>query len=153
MMTIPLIYVGNGTPGSTSQSDFAVPLTLLKFDREDESLADYIGVQYLYKAGYEPECFISFLRKTWPTSGKPNSDAFSLFPPIEQRVKILDKEINEILPRRDAAITDSREFALFREHLARLVPPKKVIVPPTIIRSDPQPSPIDATPSPSPSPR
>jgi predicted Zn-dependent protease len=59
-MAVPGIFGGPDGPTAiaTSGSDLSVPLTLLKFSREDESAADYFGVQYLYKSGYSPECLI-----------------------------------------------------------------------------------------------
>jgi predicted Zn-dependent protease len=66
-MTIPVIFAGQDAPGNnTSDSGLAGPLTFLKFRRDDELDADYFGVQYLYKAGYDAECFIRFIQAVWP---------------------------------------------------------------------------------------
>jgi predicted Zn-dependent protease len=43
--------------------NFAIPLTFLKFSRADEAEADYLGLQYMYKAGYDPNSFVSFFEK------------------------------------------------------------------------------------------
>ena len=43
--------------------NFAIPLTFLKFSRGDEAEADYLGLQYMYKAGYDPNSFVSFFEK------------------------------------------------------------------------------------------
>ena len=43
--------------------NFAIPLTFLKFSRDDEAEADYLGLQYMYKAGYDPNSFVSFFEK------------------------------------------------------------------------------------------
>lgn len=124
-MTVPVIFVGPGGPigNNTSNEDISVPLTFLKFSREDESAADYFGIQYLYKSGYSPECFISFVQKVWPSA--PASKAFSSFPPLPERLKALRKEIQEILPKQTAAIANTEQFAGFREHLLTLAPPPK----------------------------
>src|SRR5579859_3194714 len=43
--------------------NFAIPLTFLKFSRADEAEADYLGLQYMYKAGYDPNAFVAFFEK------------------------------------------------------------------------------------------
>lgn len=140
IMAVPVISAGqDGVPANTTNPDAAVPLMLLKFRREDESAADYFGVQYLYKSGYDPECFIAFIQKAWPlTPGKTTPKAFSPFPPLSERVKALKREIGEILPLRNGAITNTDEFAGFREHLVSLAPPKPLLSRPTLVRSAPQ---------------
>lgn len=141
MMTIPLIFVGpaGATGNSTTDADLSVPLTLLKFRREDESAADYFGIQYLYKSGYSPECFISFIQKVWPPKQPPEAKAFSTFPPLPERLEALRTEIQEILPKQSAAVTDSNSFATFREHLLTLpAPPKPLPTKPTLLRPEPQ---------------
>lgn len=125
VMTIPVIFVGPDGPtgNSTSNEDISVSLTFLESSREDESAADYFGIQYLYKSGYSPECFISFIQKVWPST--PPSKAFSSFPPLPERLEALRKEIQEILPKQSAAVTNTEDFSTFREHLLTLAPPPK----------------------------
>ncbi len=43
--------------------NFAVPLAFLRFSRKDEAQADYLGLEYMYKAGYDPNAFVSFFEK------------------------------------------------------------------------------------------
>jgi len=139
--TIPLIFTGqDGVGANSTNPDVTVPLTFMKFRREDESAADYSGIQYLYKSGYDPECFIAFIQKAWPpTSGtSATAKAFSPFPPLSERVKALEQEIGEVLPKRNGAITDTYEFAAFRKHLVSLTPLKPLPPRPTLVRSDTQ---------------
>ena len=121
MMTVPLLFGANNTSGQ----DFSVPLTMIKFRRDDESAADYFGIQYLYKSGYAPECFISFVQKVWPPQAQPTAKAFSPFPLLPERLETLRKEIREILPKQNSAVTNTDTFLPFREHLLSLVPPRK----------------------------
>lgn len=137
-MTIPGILDGP-IASSTSDKDLSIPLTFLKFSRDDESAADYFGVQYLYKSGYSPECFISFIQRVWPPQAQRISKAFSPFPPLPERLEALRREIQEILPKQSTAITNSEGFATFRDHLLTLAsPPKPLPKKPTLLRPDPQ---------------
>lgn len=134
-MTVPVIFGAD----STSGRDFSVPLTLIKFSRDDESAADYFGVQYLYKSGYAPECFISFVQKVWPPQAQPTMKAFSPFPLFPERLEALRREISEILPKQNSAVTNTKNFLAFREHLLSLAPPPKATPKtPTPVRPDAQ---------------
>jgi predicted Zn-dependent protease len=126
-MSVPVIVGNSDGPvvSSTSEKDLTAPLTILKFSRDDESAADYFGVQYLYKSGYSPECFISFIQKVWPPHAQPTARAFSPFPPLSERLEAIRTEIQEILPKQSIAITNGERFATFREHLLTLGPPPK----------------------------
>jgi beta-barrel assembly-enhancing protease len=140
MMTVPVIFEGSDRPtGNSTSEGLPVPLTVLRYGRADESAADYFGIQYLYKSGYSPECFISFIEKVWPPKTPPVSQALSAFPPLPERLKALRTEIQEILPTQTMAITNTEGFARFREHLLTLTPPPKPSPKtPTLLRPDPQ---------------
>lgn len=141
LTAVPAVFVGPGVVSNgTADSALGVPITALHFRREDESAADYFGVQYLYKSGYAPECFISFVQKAWPPSTRVTIDAFSLFPPLPERLKALQAEMKELLPKQSGAVTDTEEFESFRKHLVGLPPPKPSPTKPILIRSDSQES-------------
>ena len=136
-MSIPVMGSDGLIANSTSEANLSMPLTLLKFTRKDELAADYLGIQYLYKSGYSPECFLTFIRKVWPPQGQPTSKAFSPFPPLQRRLEALGAEINEILPSQSAAVTNTQDFSAFREHLLTLAPlPKRLPGKPTLLRPD-----------------
>jgi predicted Zn-dependent protease len=137
LASVPPIF-STGLPSGTSDRDLAAPLTMLHFRRKDESAADYFGVQYLYKSGYAPECFISFIQKAWPSQTRATAKAFSPFPLLPERLEALRKEIDEILPKQGSAITNTEDFAAFREHLLGLAPPKPLPKEPTLFRYEPQ---------------
>lgn len=111
---------------STSDAGLAIPLMLLKMRRDDELDADYFGVQYLYKAGYDTECFTRFIQTMWPASsaaGNPPAKSFSSFPPLSERLDALRKEGADILPKQDGAVTSTPEFANFQGYLRSLPGP------------------------------
>jgi predicted Zn-dependent protease len=113
LATVPLIL----TPVGWSST---IPLTELKMRRQDELDADYFGVQYLYKAGYDPRCFTDFIERIWGTSSataKNVPKVLSTFPPLDERLAALQNEISNILPSRDGAIVSTAEFDAFKERL------------------------------------
>jgi predicted Zn-dependent protease len=113
--TIPMVYVGSSVPPN-STSGAAIPLTMLSLRRRYEFDADYFGVQYAYKAGYNTESFSHFVQRMWPTS-RASVRAFSPFPPTLDRLNALHKEITDLLPKRDGEIVSTPEFEKFKERL------------------------------------
>jgi predicted Zn-dependent protease len=97
-----------------------VPLTLLKFSRSAESEADYLGLQYMYKAGYDPNAFITFFeRVASETSPGKFATMFSSHPPTRNRMKAIQREIETILPPRDQYIETTSEFDVIKSRLLR----------------------------------
>jgi predicted Zn-dependent protease len=123
LAAVPFILLGPGGwagYGNFEGANLSIPLTSLKCRRDAERAADFFGLQYLYKAGYDPESYIRFLGRGWPqTPGGKDSlpKAFRPFPPVPERVENMKKEIAKILPPRDGAIVSSPEFQEVKEHL------------------------------------
>jgi predicted Zn-dependent protease len=62
--SIPLIFVGGGIGyAARSAAGLGLPLTFLKFSRGFEEEADYLGLQYMFKTGYDPQSFMAFFEK------------------------------------------------------------------------------------------
>jgi len=130
MGSIPLIFVG-GMAGYAAYeaASVAIPVTFMKFSRTFEAQADYLGVQYLYKSGYDPESFIAFFEKIEAKEKrKPGviAKAFEDHPPTEDRIKRSQEEIARILPPRDEYILDTAEFHQVKARLATLENRKKL---------------------------
>ena len=122
--TIPLIFVGGGLGYALqSAASLALPLTFLKFTRGFEAEADYLGLQYMYATGYDPQAFIGFFEKVQAKEKKkPGSlaKAFSTHPQTPDRIEKSQEEIAKILPARDQYIDDTSEFQVVKARLAAL---------------------------------
>lgn len=108
-------------PGRGGPPNSPVPLIELEAKRGAELDADYFGVQYLYKSGYDPQCFLDFLQRIWGP-GKPAPGPFSDDPPLAKRLQALQREIKEILPNRDGAVISTPEFQEFKDRLQATKP-------------------------------
>ena len=122
--TIPLIFIGGWTGyGIYEAAGLALPITFLHFSREFEAQADYLGVQYMYRAGYDPQAFISFFEKVQALEKrKPGlvSKAFSDHPQTPDRISHSQEEIARILPARDEYTVTTSEFDDIKARLARI---------------------------------
>ena len=124
--TIPLIMLTGYTwtgYGIYEAAQLAVPMTFLMFSREFEAQADYLGVQYMYRAGYDPQAFISFFEKIQALEKrKPGlvSKAFSDHPQTPDRILHTQEEIAHILPPREEYLVTTSEFNDVKARLARI---------------------------------
>src|SRR5579884_3305337 len=74
----------------------AIPMGMLQFSQAFERQADYYGLQYMYKAGYDPTAFVDFFEKIQTMEKrKPGSIAkvFSTHPMTDDRIKAAQQEI------------------------------------------------------------
>jgi len=125
---IPLMILTGGWTGFGIQqaAAFAIPVTFLAFSKGMESEADYLGVQYLYKAGYDPVAFVDFFEKLQTMEKtKPGALAsvFRSHPLTDDRIETTQKEIERVLPDKPEYIVDRSEFQDVKERfiaLARL---------------------------------
>jgi len=123
LATIPLIFMGGAAAyGIYEASSLLVPMGFLKFSRNFESEADYLGVQYMYKTGYDPGAFVDFFEKIQTLEKrKPGtmSKLFSTHPPTDDRIKKSQEEISQLKPRPEYVVTTS-EFNDVKLRLAML---------------------------------
>jgi predicted Zn-dependent protease len=129
--TIPLIFIGGWTGyGIYEAASIAVPMTFLHFSREFEAQADYLGVQYMYRAGYDPQAFISFFEKIQALEKrKPGmvAKAFADHPQTPDRIVHSQEEIARILPPRDEYTVTTSEFDDVKARLARIENKRRLI--------------------------
>ncbi|HKM90249.1 MAG TPA: M48 family metallopeptidase [Candidatus Acidoferrales bacterium] len=99
---------------------FAIPLSYLKFSRDAERQADFLGLQYMYKAGYDPNSYITFFEKIQAEEKrKPGSipKVFADHPPTAERIRNIQEEIARILPTRPEYIVTTSEFDMVKARL------------------------------------
>ncbi len=122
--SIPLIFIGGpiGYAGYEA-AGLAVPLTFMKFSRGFEAEADYLGLEYMYKAGYDPQAFISFFEKVQAEEKKKPgtlSKAFATHPQTPDRIEKSQEEIAKILPPRAEYKVTTSEFDEVKARLAAI---------------------------------
>ncbi|MGA3106112.1 MAG: M48 family metallopeptidase [Terriglobales bacterium] len=129
--TIPLIFVGGGIGyGIYEASGLALPLTFMKFQRNFEAEADYLGLQYMYKTGYDPQAFIAFFEKIQAKEKKKPgtlAKAFASHPQTPDRIQESQKEIATILPAKAQYVVSTSEFDDVKSRLATIENRHKVI--------------------------
>jgi len=124
--SIPLMIFAQGSwtgYGIYEMSQLAIPLTFLEFSREYEAEADYLGIQYMYRAGYDPQGMVSIFEKLDALEKhKPGaiSRAFSDHPATPDRIADVEQEIATILPARPDYLVTTSEFDQVKARLARI---------------------------------
>jgi len=109
---------------------FAIPMTFLKFSRDQEREADYYGLQYMYKSGYDPNAYVTFFERILADEKRsPGSipKVFNDHPPTPERIDKAEKEIAEILPSRDNYVVTTSEFDTVKARLIAFERRKKPI--------------------------
>jgi predicted Zn-dependent protease len=124
LASIPLIFVGGGIGyAGYEAAGLALPLTFMKFSRGFEAQADYLGVEYMYKAGYDPQAMTAFFEKIQALEKHKAgtfSKAFASHPQTPDRIEATQEEINTILPPRAEYKEDTSEFEDVKARLAQL---------------------------------
>ncbi|MSO20715.1 MAG: peptidase M48 [Acidobacteria bacterium] len=124
-LSLPLIFIGGPIGyGIQSAAGLLIPMKFLQFSRGSEREADYLGLQYLYKSGYDPDAFISFFEKIQAREkNRPGSlsKAFSTHPMTPERIDAAQSEISTVLPSRDEHVITTGEFARIHARLKSLV--------------------------------
>lgn len=131
LATIPLVLLGPAGLagyGLYEGLNVALPLTFLKFSRDAEREADFLGLQYMYKAGYDPNAYITFFERIQADEKRrPGTipKVFSTHPPTPERIENVQKEIARILPNRSEYIVTTSEFDNVKARLRNITFAKK----------------------------
>lgn len=132
LATIPLILLGPGGwagYGIYEALQLAIPLSYLKFSRDAEREADFLGIQYMYKAGYDPNSYVTFFERIQADEKRRPGTIpkfFSTHPPTPERIADAQKEIARILPERDEYIVTTSEFDNVKSRLRNVMFARKV---------------------------
>jgi beta-barrel assembly-enhancing protease len=121
LASLPLVFLG-GWPGYAVRqgAGLAVPVAFLKFSRAFEREADLLGLQYLYKAGYDPTSFVNFFeRMEAMEKKKPGtvSDLFRSHPSASTRIQITQKNIQELLKEQPQYVITTSDFQEVKQQL------------------------------------
>ena len=111
---IPLVFMGGWTGyGIYQAASVLVPVGFLKFSRGFESEADMLGLQYMYKAGYDPTAFVDFFEKVETLEKrKPGTMAkvFSTHPMTDDRIRAAQGNIQNLLKAKPEYVLTTSEF-------------------------------------------
>lgn len=117
---IPLAFVG-GWAGLAAIG--GAPMALLKFSREFENEADLLGLEYLWKAGYDPDASIDLFETMESTERRQPGSVAKLFrahPLTPERIEKTQKNIDRLLPAREQYIVNTSEYEDMRARLAEI---------------------------------
>jgi predicted Zn-dependent protease len=125
--TLPLLFTPMSYPvymGVSQAFNFGIPLTFLKFSRSAEAEADYLGIQYMYKAGYDPNSYVAFFGKVMDEERRAPGSVPKVFqdhPPTPDRIIKSEEEIKEILPKREQYLVSTSEFNDVKSRLQTVI--------------------------------
>jgi predicted Zn-dependent protease len=129
--TIPLIFVGGGLGYAVrAAASLALPMSFLSFQRGFETEADYLGLQYMYKSGYDPNAFVTFFEKLQAKEKKKPgtlSKAFATHPQTPDRIEKSQEEIAKILPAKAQYVVTTSEFDDVKARLAAIENKRKLV--------------------------
>jgi predicted Zn-dependent protease len=130
LATIPLIFMGGWAGyGARQAAGVAIPVGFLKFSRGFESEADLLGLQYLYKTGYDPTAFVDFFEKIQTLEKKKPgtmSKIFSSHPMTDDRIQTAQKNIQELLKAKPEYVVTTSEFDGVKDRLMAMHNRRKI---------------------------
>jgi predicted Zn-dependent protease len=130
LATIPLIFMGGWAGyGIRQAASILIPVGFLKFSRAFESEADMLGLEYMYKTGYDPTAFVDFFEKIQSMEKKKPgtmSKVFSTHPPTDDRIQAAQKNIQTILKAKPEYVVTTSEFNDVKTRLASLLNHRKI---------------------------
>jgi len=129
---VPLIFTPMSYPvyvGVSQAMNLGIPLTFLKFSRSAESEADLLGLQYMYKAGYDPNAYVAFFGRMMDEQRRSPDSAPAVFldhPMTGDRIIRSEETIKEVLPKKASYLVSTSEFEDVRDHLLATMKRRKL---------------------------
>jgi predicted Zn-dependent protease len=124
MGTIPLVIFGGPAGIAARQAvNMAAPMAFLRFSREFETEADLLGIQYLWKAGYDPTAAVDLFEALESTEKRQPGSVGKLFrthPLTPDRIEKTQKNIDKLLPSRPEYVLNTSEYEGVRARLESL---------------------------------
>jgi len=122
--TIPLVLFGGwGLLAHQATSSLVGPMAMFQFSRAFETEADLLGIQYLWKTGYDPNAIVDMFERVESTERKQPGSVSKLFrthPLTGDRIEKTQKDIGELLPGRSEYVLNTSEYEAIRNRLADL---------------------------------
>lgn len=101
-------------------------LATLKYSRDDERQSDWLGLQEMVKAGYDPQGMVTFFQKLEKLSegkgGQPPA-ILSTHPLTSERIQNVENEIQELGAISAKPVRTTYSYQKCKEHLAQLPAP------------------------------
>jgi predicted Zn-dependent protease len=119
--TVPLAVLGG--LGGLAARQIVVPMAFLRFSREFETEADLLGLQYLWKSGYDPNASIDLFEALESTEKRQPGSVSKLFrshPLTPDRIEKTQKNIDMLLPARAEYVINTSEYEGVRTRLEGL---------------------------------
>jgi predicted Zn-dependent protease len=127
---IPLMFTPMSYPvyiGLAEGMNWGLPLAFLKFSRNDEAEADYLGLQYMVKAGYDPAAYEAIFSKVIDEERRSPGSVPKVFmdhPPTPDRMLQIDQEM-KAFPKRDQYLVSTSEFDDVKARLNQVINNRK----------------------------
>jgi predicted Zn-dependent protease len=123
--TIPLIFLGGwGGLCARGAASLVMPASYMATARGNEAEADLLGLQYLYKSGYDPLGMVDIFEKILAFDVRKHSKILATFtsshPESGDRLSNVQKNIETLLKAKPEYIVNTSEFDNVKAHLAVL---------------------------------
>lgn len=121
MGTLPLAVLGG--PAARVAMNAAMPMAFMKFSRTFETEADLLGIEYLWKAGYDPDATIDLFEALESTEKQQPGSVAKLFrthPLTPDRIEKTQKNIDKLLPSRRQYVINTSEYEDIRARVEDL---------------------------------